>query len=135
MRRRAPSDAPAYGRAFGSAKSQGVQALQVAVATDNAGAANLNTIAAMALAARLPTISGTPAFIDAGGLMAYGGGGPENHRRGAAYVVRMLHGEKPSDLPVLQPDKYNFVVNLGVARKLGLDIPASVLALADQVVE
>jgi putative ABC transport system substrate-binding protein len=74
-------------------------------------------------------------FAEAGGLLAYGPNVPDNFRRAAAYVVKILTGGKPAELPVQQPTKFELVVNLKTARTLGLTIPQSVLLRADQVIE
>ena len=84
---------------------------------------------------RLPAMYSFKGYVDAGGLMSYGTNVPDLHRRAATYVDKILKGAKPADLPVEQPTKFEFVVNLKTAKALGLTIPASVLARADQVVE
>ena len=88
-----------------------------------------------ALKRRLPTVSGPRQFVEAGGLMAYGPHYPDLFRRAATYVDKILKGAKPAELPVEQPTKFELVLNLKTARTLGLTIPPSLLARADQVIE
>ena len=89
------------------------------------------------LAARekLPAIYGWALFAEQGGLASYGINPSEQFRQTALYVGRVLHGEKPADLPVQQPSRYEFVINLKAAKVLGLNIPTNVLALADEMIE
>src|SRR5262245_11383645 len=84
---------------------------------------------------RLPSIYPFPFFVTDGGLICYGPHSREQYRRAAQYVDRILKGEKPSELPVQAPNKYELVINLKTAKALGLDLPATVLARADEVIE
>jgi putative ABC transport system substrate-binding protein len=74
-------------------------------------------------------------YVEAGGLMSYGPTIPDMFRRSAELVDKILHGSKPSDIPVEQPTKFELVVNLKIAKALGLTIPESLLARADEVIE
>jgi putative tryptophan/tyrosine transport system substrate-binding protein len=88
------------------------------------------------LAARLPTMAWARDSVEAGSaLMSYGPNQPDLFRRAADYVDKILRGAKPGDIPVQQPTKFEFVVNLKTAKALGLEIPPDLLALADEVIE
>ena len=89
----------------------------------------------LALGLRLPTMHGFREFAEAGGLMSYGPNFPDLHRRAADLVDKILRGAKPADLPVEQPTKFDFVINLTTAKALGLDVPPTLLARADEVIE
>jgi len=88
----------------------------------------------MAAKSRLPAIFWNSAFVDAGGLMSYGTNLPDQYQRAAIYVDKILKGAKPTDLPVEQPTKFEFVINLKAAKQIGLTIPPNVLARADKVI-
>jgi putative tryptophan/tyrosine transport system substrate-binding protein len=92
-------------------------------------------IIALAARHRLPTVYPHRFFVEAGGLISYGPDLLGLFRQGAGYVDRILKGEKPADLPVQAPTKYELVINLKTAKALGLELPASVLARADEVIE
>jgi putative ABC transport system substrate-binding protein len=96
---------------------------------------NRTRINSLALGARLPTMHGSRDFVEAGGLMSYGANIPDQFRRAADYVDKILRGAKPGDIPVEQPTKFDFVINLTTAKALGLEIPPTLLARADEVIE
>jgi putative tryptophan/tyrosine transport system substrate-binding protein len=95
----------------------------------------IELIVRLAIAHRLPLISAFRYFPQHGGLMSYGPDVPDLYRRAASYVDRVLRGEKPSNLPVQVPTKFELVINLKTAKALGLDIPPTLLARADEVIE
>jgi ABC-type uncharacterized transport system substrate-binding protein len=84
---------------------------------------------------KLPAVYFERSFADAGGLISYGPEYNDQYRRAAGYVDRILKGEKPADLPVQAPVKYETVLNMKTAKALGLDVPAQVLVRADEVIE
>jgi len=92
-------------------------------------------IAKLAGESRLPTIYVAREGVDAGGLMSYGANLPDLFRKTAVYVDKILKGAKPADLPVQQPTKFELVINLKTAKALGLAVPPSLLATADEVIE
>ena len=89
----------------------------------------------MALTARLPTMYVFPEYVEAGGLMAYGVKLADQFRRAADYVDKILRGTKPGDIPVEQPTKFDLVINLTTAKALGLELPPTLIARADEVIE
>jgi putative ABC transport system substrate-binding protein len=126
--RRAEDIAPAIEALHGRADA-------LYVAGDPLVTTNRNRIAILAVGARLPTIHANRENIDAGGLMSYGPNLPDLHRRAADYVDKILRGTKAADLPVEQPTKFDLVINLITATALGLEVPPTLLARADEVIE
>jgi putative ABC transport system substrate-binding protein len=92
-------------------------------------------IVALAVRYKLPAVYPERTFVDAGGLVSYGADQIDQHRRAAEYVDRILKGEKPGDLPVQAPTKYVLVINLRTAKTLGIEVPPTLLARADEVIE
>jgi putative ABC transport system substrate-binding protein len=119
--------------AFRSAAKAGVQAILMTVAGP-IGLGNRKEITELAVKHRLPVIYGFPDYVEAGGLMTYGVSAPDLYRRAAIYVDKILKGRKPIDLPVEQPLKFEFIINLKAAKQIGLTIPPNVLARADRVI-
>ena len=105
------------------------------VATDPLVLTNRVRINTLALGARLPTMYGSREYVDVGGLMSYGPNYSDLFRRAADYVDKILRGSKPGDIPVEQPTKFDLVINLTTAQVLGLTVPPSLLARADEVIE
>jgi putative tryptophan/tyrosine transport system substrate-binding protein len=130
MEVRSPNE---FDKAFEDATRARAGAL--AVMPDSLFAGNLRRIADLAARSRLPTIFHLREFTDSGGLLAYGADRSDMFRRAATYVDKILKGAKPADLPVEQPTKFEFVINLKTAKKIGLTIPPNVLARADRVIK
>jgi putative tryptophan/tyrosine transport system substrate-binding protein len=84
---------------------------------------------------RIPTAYASRDFVEAGGLMSYGSSFAETYRQVGTYTGSIINGSKPTDLPVVQSTRVEFVLNLGAARALGIAVPPSLLALADEVIE
>jgi putative tryptophan/tyrosine transport system substrate-binding protein len=126
--RRTEDIAPAFETLKGRA-----QALYVA--GDPLMITNRVRINTLALGARLPTTYNQREYVEAGGLMSYGPNFPDLFRRAGDYVDKILRGTKPADIPVEQPTKFDLVINLTTAKALGLEIPPTLLARADEVIE
>jgi putative ABC transport system substrate-binding protein len=127
---RTPSDIVA---AFDDARKQGISALIVTI--DTLVESNQQIINELAAKHRLPAIFMSREFVDAGGLMSYGVYFPDLYRRAATHVHKIFNGAKPADLPVEQPIKFELVINVKTAKALGLNVPPTMLALADEVIE
>jgi putative tryptophan/tyrosine transport system substrate-binding protein len=128
---KAASDLPG---AFDAGVKEGAQG--VLTTSESIFVVNRARVTELAALHRLPAIYHNPlAVIDAGGLMAYAGDVSDVYRRAATYVDLILKGAKPSDLPVQQPTRFEFVINLKTATMLGLTIPPGLLAIADRVIE
>jgi putative tryptophan/tyrosine transport system substrate-binding protein len=126
--RRAEDIAPAFEALKGRADA-------LYVITDALVSTNRIRINTIALAARLPTMHGVRDYVEAGGLMSYGASYSDLFRRAGDYVDKILRGAKPGELPVEQPTKFDFVINLTTAKALGLEVPPTLLARADEVIE
>jgi len=105
------------------------------VCTDGLMNANRIPINILAVGARLPTMHGSRDYVEAGGLMSFGANWPDQFRRSADYVDKILRGAKPGDLPVEQPTKFDFIINLTTAKALGIELPPTLLAHANEVIE
>jgi putative tryptophan/tyrosine transport system substrate-binding protein len=119
-------------RAFARVAKERMRALLVL--NDPVFTAQRKQIADLSARHRFPTVSGTREYTEVGGLMAYGPSFPDMYRRAAYYVDRILKGTKPADLPVEQPMKFEFIINLKTAKQIGITIPPNVLARADKVI-
>ena len=97
--------------------------------------ANVHRIAGFALKSQLPAMYGLEEAVGAGGLMYYGADLTDSYRRVAYYIDKILKGAKPAELPVEQPSKFEFIINLKTARQIGLTIPPNILARADRVIK
>ena len=118
---------------FDDASARRADALVVVI--DAITQANQQRIVDLAMKHRLPAIYSSREFVDAGGLISYGVSYPDLYRRAATYVDKILKGTKPADLPVVQPTKFELVINLKTAKALGLTIPETLLATADEVIQ
>jgi putative tryptophan/tyrosine transport system substrate-binding protein len=122
-----------FERVFAAIAKEDADALLVVA--DSMFIVQRTSLAERALKQRLPSIHGVRENVEAGGLMSYGPSLQQNSRRAAAFVDKILKGAHPAELPVEQPTKFEFVINLKTARALGLTIPPSLLLRADQVIE
>jgi putative tryptophan/tyrosine transport system substrate-binding protein len=122
-----------FDRAFSDIVRAGMNA--VTVQSTNIFFIERNRLVRKMAESRLPAVYLTREFVDAGGLMSYSANVPDLFRRAASYVDKILKGARPSDLPVEQPIKFELVINLKTAKALGLDVPPSLLARADEVIE
>jgi putative tryptophan/tyrosine transport system substrate-binding protein len=107
----------------------------IILAASGVGATNVNLVIAAAARYKLPAVYTQRPYVAAGGLISYGPNFADQYRRAAGYVDRILRGEKPGDLPVEVPNKYELAINLKTAKALGLSVPQSLLARADEVIE
>jgi putative tryptophan/tyrosine transport system substrate-binding protein len=119
---------------YESAVKGAVNARSGALAVSPLASSNQNRIADLTVKNRLPAIYVLRDIVDRGGLMSYGPNQNETLRRAAVFVDKILKGTKPADLPVEQPTKFEFVINLKAAKQIGLTIPPNVLARADKVI-
>jgi putative ABC transport system substrate-binding protein len=126
-------DAKDIGAAFRSASKESAHA--VLVLAGPVVFSQRTQIVKLAVKSRLPAIYPQTEFTEAGGLMYYGANTPDMYRRAAVYVDKILKGAKPADLPVEQPTKFEFVINLKTAKQIDLTIPPNVLARADKVIK
>jgi putative tryptophan/tyrosine transport system substrate-binding protein len=126
------SSADKYEGAFKEAIKARSAAL--AVAQDSLAQFNLKLIAALATKNRLPAIYSRGEFVDSGGLMSYGPDSAETYKRAASMIDKILKGTKPADIPVEQPTKFEFVINLKTAKQLGVTVPPEVLARANRII-
>lgn len=120
------------GPALESAKGKADALYVITEPLANTNRVRINTLANVE---RLPTIYGERANVEAGGLMSYGANFPELFRRAADLVDKILRGAKPGDIPVEQPTKFDLTINLTTAKALGIAVPPSLLAQADDVIE
>jgi putative ABC transport system substrate-binding protein len=127
---RAPEE---FDTAFAAIDREATRALLILV--DPLFLSHLRILVDLVVKRRLAAIYGARIFADEGGLMAYGPSYFDSFKRAAAYVDKILKGAKPADLPVEQPTKFEFVINLTTAKTLGIDVPPTLLSLADEVIE
>jgi putative tryptophan/tyrosine transport system substrate-binding protein len=124
-----------FNTAFTNIMQQGADALVIGIDTLFNSSRHREQLSALAIRYSVPTIGPAREFVDAGGLISYGINALDMYRQAGVYTGRILKGEKPADLPVMQPTKFELVVNRKTARALGLDVPTSILLRADEVIE
>ena len=124
-----PQDIETAFRAAAKDRADAILVLQTPLAS-----LHRNQFIDLAVQHRLPATYSRSDFVEAGGLMSYGASFPDLMRRAATYVDKILKGRTPADLPVEQPMKFEFIVNLKAAKQIGLTIPPNVLARADRVI-
>jgi putative ABC transport system substrate-binding protein len=122
-------------RAFNVARNEKVDADAIIVSADGTTRPNRRLIIDLAAMNRLPAIYIAREFVDEGGLMAYGTNYANLYRRAASFVDKIFKGAKPAELPIEQPTRFELVINLRAAKALGIDVPPTLLALADEVIE
>ncbi len=127
---RDPDEFPSALLAMADARVQGVEILEGPMISNG-----VRPLVALAEGHRLPTIFPSTSFVEAGGLMSYGPDLPEIDRRTAEIIGKILKGARPGDIPVEQPTKFVFAINLKTAKALGLTIPPSIQARADVVID
>jgi putative ABC transport system substrate-binding protein len=126
-------DPTEFEKAFDAATREGARALMVL--PDPMFVSQAGRIVELSAKSRLPAIYAHREFVDAGGLMFYGASLADMWRRAATYVDKILKGRKPADLPVEQPKKFEFVINLKAAKQIGVTIPPNLLVRADKVIK
>ena len=122
-----------FDKAFNAVADRQIGALLVGA--DPLFATNVDQIVTLAAHHRIPTVYYKRDYVDAGGLMSYGTSGDDAWHQVGIYIARILKGEKPGDLPVIQPTKFELVLNLKTAKTLGLTVPPSLITRADEVIE
>ena len=111
------------------------QAGALVVASDGFFYSQRGKLASLTAHHRIPAIYFLPGFVRAGGLMSYGNSLTDVYRQAGVYVGRILKGEKPADLPVVQATKFELIINLQTAKALGIEVPNSIQLLADELIE
>ena len=118
-----------------SSFARGANGGLIVVGPPSSIALHRDLIIALAVRHRLPAVYTSKHFVTSGGLISYGTDNIDQYRRAAGYIDRILKGEKPADLPVQAPTNYELVINLKTAKALGLEVPTTLVARADEVIE